>query len=94
MPDTESPRPERVSRRDLIRGSMAGIAASAGMMLGVSADAEARDKASKAVAHYRNTPKDGERCGRCVHYTFPFTCRVVAGPVSFHGWCQFYKPRG
>ena len=94
MPDNHNPFPERVSRRDLIRGSLVGIAASAGMVFGGSAEVEARDKASKAVAHYQNAPHDGERCGRCVHYTFPLSCGVVAGPVSFHGWCQFYKPRG
>jgi hypothetical protein len=93
MPDNHNACPERVSRRDLIRGSLVGIAASAGMILGVSAEAEARDKASKAMAHYKNTPNDGERCGRCLHYTFPLTCGVVAGSVSFHGWCRFYKPR-
>jgi hypothetical protein len=93
MADSQSPLPGLCSRRDVILGSLVGIVASAGMMLGVSSDVEARDKASKAAVRYQNTPRDGERCGRCVHYTFPLTCRVVAGPVSFHGWCRFYQPR-
>jgi hypothetical protein len=93
MPENCNQFPERVSRRDLIRGSLVGIAASTAMMFGVSAAVEARDKASKAVARYQNRPNDGERCGGCVHYAFPLTCGVVAGPVSFHGWCRFYKPR-
>jgi hypothetical protein len=50
-------------------------------------------KVTKAVAEYQRFPNNGERCGRCLHYQFPFGCALVEGPVSFHGWCRFYRAR-
>lgn len=87
-----------VSRRSFLRISLHGaamiassaLAAAAGLAPGL---AEARQKVSKAAAHYRFYPNRGRRCGGCVHYRFPFGCRVVQGPVRFHGWCRFYKAR-
>lgn len=88
-----------VSRRTFLRQSVGGaalvvggvIAAGAGLAGGA---AEAREKVSKAVAHYRRYPNRGQLCGGCIHYRFPFGCRIVEGPISFHGWCRFYEARG
>lgn len=87
-----------VSRRTFLRQSVGSVAvvvsgvvaAGAGLTGGA---AEAREKASKAVAHYRHYPNGLERCGSCIHYRFPFGCRIVRGPISFHGWCRFYEAR-
>ena len=80
-----------VSRRGFFH-SMAGIAATAAGL--VAANSEAAEKASKVVAQYRGRPNGDQKCGNCVHYRFPVTCEVVAGPVISIGWCQFYKARG
>ncbi len=77
-----------VSRRSFFR-SMAAVAAWAG---GFAATAAA-EKASKEAAEYRGRPNGAQKCGGCVHYIFPVTCVVVAGPVISVGWCKFYKAR-
>lgn len=87
-----------VSRRSFLLKSLHGaamiasgaLAAAAGLAPGL---AEARQKVSKAEAHYRFYPNRGRQCSGCVNYRFPFGCRVVQGPVSFHGWCRFYRAR-
>jgi hypothetical protein len=88
-----------VSRRTFLRQSVGSAAVVAGGILATGiglagGTAEAREKASKAVAHYRHYPNRGELCGSCVHYRFPFGCGIVRGPISFHGWCRFHERRG
>jgi len=90
---------QEVSRRTFLRQSFLGAAMIGSGVIGAGAGltagaAEAREKASKAVAHYRHYPNRGQLCGSCVHYRFPFGCRIVQGPISFHGWCRFYEARG
>lgn len=88
-----------VSRRTFLRQSVGSAALVAGGIIAAGAGltggaAEAREKASKAVADYRHYPNRGQLCGSCVHYRFPFGCGIVQGPISFHGWCRFYEARG
>ena len=91
-------RNDELSRRTFLRRSVGSAAVIAGGVIGAGAGlagvtAEAREKASKAVAHYRHYPNRRESCGGCVHYRFPFGCGIVQGPISFHGWCRFYEAR-
>src|SRR4051812_34274143 len=85
--------PVSVSRRVFLGKALSGVATTAlGFVAVYTGIAEAREKATKAVAHYRNYPNKGQVCAGCVHYIFPITCGAVAGPISPHGWCRFYKP--
>jgi hypothetical protein len=78
-----------ISRRRLLRGATAGIAAAAAGL--GSTEAEAHD--SKAVAHYRNRPNGGQYCGICRHFCPPGGCEIVAGRIMPHGWCRFWEHR-
>jgi hypothetical protein len=97
---TQVARPESldVSRRTFLERSFAGVViVSTGMLSAcmqlVGQRSGGRQKATKAAAHYQNHPNKQQRCGGCDHYGFPFACGIVAGPISPHGWCRFYKAR-
>ena len=52
--------------------------------------ASAKDKISKAAAHYQNHPNKGQRCGGCTHFLFG-GCALVEGSISSNGWCKLFK---
>jgi hypothetical protein len=92
------PESSDVSRRSFLGRSLAGVAiASTGMLSAcmqlAGQRSGGRQKATKAAAHYQNHPNKQQRCGGCDHYVFPLACGIVAGPISPHGWCRFYKAR-
>jgi hypothetical protein len=79
-----------ISRRAIMRGAvtLAGLAASL-----AAAEADAQTKLSHAVAKYQDTPKNGQQCSTCVNFIPPSACKIVASPISPHGWCQFYAAK-
>ena len=82
-----------ISRRSFLGRSFASVAMASTVFLSACARrmAGGREKVTKAAAHYQNHPNGRQRCGRCVHYVSPFGCEIVAGPISPHGWCRYYK---
>jgi hypothetical protein len=81
---------EAVSRRVLFgRVGVAGIAMIA-LMRSLSAQ---QQKVSKAEAKYQEQPKGPQRCEICVNFRPPDQCQFVEGPISKHGWCQFFAAR-
>ena len=80
-----------LSRRRLLGKAILGAAAVAGGALAaVTGPASAKDKISKAAAHYQSHPNKGQHCGGCTHFLFG-GCALVAGSISSNGWCKLFK---
>lgn len=56
--------------------------------------AYAQQKVSKAMVHYQERPKNGQECAGCVNFIPPSACKVVAGRINPHGWCELWVPKG
>ena len=82
---------DQLSRRRLLLGTAAGIAASAAGL--DSTEADGLGKISKGAALYRNRPRGGQRCGLCRHFRAPNGCARVSGRISPHGWCSIWTPK-
>ena len=73
-------------------------AASAGLPL-LSQAANAATTLSKEAAGYQDAPKDGKHCKLCFYFTPGSSpnenvCRRgVTGPISEHGYCNFFSPK-
>ena len=50
-------------------------------------------KASKVEANYQNEASGKQQCGGCVMFEAPASCSDVAGTISPHGHCRFYRPK-
>jgi len=50
-------------------------------------------KAGPAEALYQDNPKGQQRCDICLNFEDPDQCRLVEGPISPKGWCQFFAAR-
>jgi hypothetical protein len=77
-----------LGRRRLLRGVLAGVAAS--LTPRAVYPASAQDKMSKQEAEYQDTPKDIRMCATCTLYEPPKSCKVVEGDVNPNGWCKAF----
>ena len=56
-------------------------------------------KLAKADVKYQDTPNSEKDCDDCIHFIPDAnragrgTCKVVAGPVSSHGYCLAFTPK-
>ena len=56
-------------------------------------------KLAKADVQYQDKPNGGKDCDDCIQFIVDpahkgaGTCKVVAGPVSAHGYCLAFTPR-
>jgi hypothetical protein len=75
-------------RRTLVRGAIAGVAAS--LTRATIASANAREKMSKQEAEYQDSPKDIRMCATCTLFEPPKSCKVVDGDVSPSGWWKAF----
>ncbi len=75
------------SRRDVLR---VGLSLVPLVVTGASPAALAQTKASKEQTQYQDSPKDGQTCAACLHFTAPSGCKVVDGSISPTGWCNLY----
>lgn len=94
MTDKATDLNSNTSRRTLLK-SVPAIA-SAAVVLGALTkpqSAVAQTKLTHQVAKYQDTPHDGQECSTCVNFLPPDACRIVASPISPHGWCQFYAKK-
>ncbi len=80
------------SRRNLLAGGVAVVAAGAAALAARSAKAD--DKLAQDVVQYQKTPNEGNKCSGCVNFVAPNACKIVAGDISPEGWCVAYAPKG
>ena len=88
---------KRLSRRALLKsgGLPIGLLIVGGATSRAVADEEIKEaaKIKQMDAHYQRFPKDSQRCEICLQFQPPSTCRIVAGPVTPHSWCQFFAAK-
>ncbi len=86
-----------LSRRALIGSASAVVALAAvgGSPPPAAADETLpeQDRIKKTDAKYQDQPKGQQRCEICLQFLPPATCKIVQGPVTPHGWCQFFAAR-
>lgn len=83
----------KVSRRAVL-GTAAALAAAATTMGPASAqETPESQKIKQSDAHYQNRPNGQQRCEICLQFEPPSHCKIVQGPISSHGWCQFFAAR-
>ena len=58
-----------------------------------SRSAAAQQKVSQADAKYQDQPKGQQRCEICLQFQPPNACRIVEGPISPKGWCQYFAAK-
>ncbi len=87
----------RLSRRGLLRVAAVVLGASAAKGLAPRAAAEdeikEEDKIDKAEAKYQTHPNGQQRCEICLQFEPPGTCKIVQGPITPKGWCQYFAAR-
>jgi hypothetical protein len=95
---------ERLRRRALLKiGTALAASLAAVPVTGRSAEpstsVEPRaKKATKALLHYQDQPRNGKVCAGCWAYIAgPLagegTCKAIEGEISANGWCMAYSPR-
>lgn len=70
-------------------------------LLAAAGGARAAGTLPQATAHYRDKPgSNGQTCDACTyfiprpgHAAAPGECKLVAGSISPHGWCQLFSPK-
>jgi hypothetical protein len=79
----------RLSRRTLLIG---GVALGAGAALAATSQA-ATPKISQACVGFRDSPRDGHKCGNCRLFRAPSSCLDVAGVISDNCSCRIWLPK-
>jgi len=89
-----------VSRRGALRRT-AALGLGATIVWATPLPAAAQAKLSKdAVKYVARNDAPGKDCDDCMHYVAPAkpreaaSCRLVEGPVSPHGHCVAFTPKG
>lgn len=79
----------RASFRTLLGLGLGILAAGTGVR-----EAEAQDqKVAPNLVQYQTTPKDGQRCDKCVNWAPPNACKIVSGNISPAGYCVAFAPK-
>lgn len=63
---------------------------SAALLVAKATRVLSQEKVSKSAAKYQDHPKEQQRCGICLQFRPPATCKIVGGSISPTGWCQFF----
>jgi hypothetical protein len=79
------------SRRELVVG-VAITCAVAGLAFPTTGSA-AQQKIRKEAAKYQYAPKGQQRCQICLQFQPPDQCKIVEGPISPKGWCQYFAAK-
>jgi hypothetical protein len=86
-----------ISRRALLEsaGVAVGSAIANGLARPVTAEEAIKkeDKIKQSDAKYQDQPKGQQRCEICLNFQAPRTCKIVRGPITPHGWCQFFAAK-
>jgi hypothetical protein len=79
------------SRRMLLQRTLGAITAATAVGASLR-PASATIKISKAAVGYQDHPDGDKRCGKCVQFVAPDTCKMVDGPISPQGYCRIFAP--
>jgi len=77
-----------------------GMGATIFWLAAAPARAQAAKLAKDAVKYVDKGDAPGKDCDDCLHYIVPSstrepaTCRIVDGPISPHGHCLAFTPKG
>ncbi len=91
MSDETGDRHGRLCRRRLLQSAIGAVggAAIAGAAAG---NASAAMKISRAAVAYQDHPQGDKRCGKCLQFVPPDSCKLVDGPISPLGFCRIFTP--
>jgi hypothetical protein len=89
------PMSQPISRRTLLDGALLALGIATAGAASALADEEIKeaDKIRQAEAHYQSHPNGQQRCQICLQFLPPGKCRIVHGPITRSGWCQFFAAR-
>jgi hypothetical protein len=84
----------QLSRRAILAAAAGGaLTSAAGMPVAADEPVAEKDKIKKTDAKYQDQPKGQQRCEICLQFQPPASCKIVQGPISPHGWCQFFAAK-
>lgn len=78
-----------LSRRRLLQCAAGTIGGAAAIAVRTE-PASAVLKISKAAVAYQDHPEDDKRCGKCLQFQAPDSCRMVDGQISPQGFCRIF----
>jgi hypothetical protein len=76
--------------RRRVLGAMLGVVDAVGAAT-AQAQAQVRQKLTRAEAEYQDTPQDIRMCATCSLFLPPKGCKVVEGDVKPEGWCKLFE---
>lgn len=79
------------SRRLLLLKGVGTLGAAAAVATRIQA-ASATIKISKGAVAYQDHPEGDKRCGKCLQFVAPDSCKMVNGPISPQGFCRIFMP--
>jgi hypothetical protein len=81
-----------VSRRSML---LRGLACATGVatILTIDTNAAMAAKLPQGSVSYRATPNGSKKCGNCVLFQAPNSCKSVAGTISPNGWCSIWRAK-
>jgi hypothetical protein len=80
-----------LSRRLLLHKTMVSVGAAA-IIARQTTPASASIKISKTAVAYQDHPQGDKRCGKCLQFQAPDSCKMVDGPISDQGFCRIFMP--
>ena len=81
------------TRRDVLSWAPACLALAVAAGSASPRTAWAQQKVAKTMVQYQDSPKEGHQCSTRSNFVAPGSCKVVAGPISAHGWCSIWTPK-
>jgi hypothetical protein len=91
MSDEHQGRGSAWSRRALLQMTAPALGAVAAIVAR-AVPAQAVIKISQAAVAYQDHPEGDKRCGKCMQFQSPSSCKLVDGPISPNGFCRLFTP--
>lgn len=92
MSDEAEGRGGALPRRAVLRQTV-GILSAAAVISAQAERAAATIKISQSAVAYQDHPQGDKRCGKCLQFQPPSTCRMVEGAISPQGFCRIFTPQ-
>jgi hypothetical protein len=79
--------------RRVVLQRMGGLVTAAAALSIKAAVGSATIKISKEAVAYQDHPDGDKRCGKCVQFMTPDSCKMVDGRISPQGYCRIFALR-